>query len=163
MQAETIQAMTRAGAPPEAIYAYKKTGLLYVEGMSENWPADRVKEWKDAIAEYRAIEDAKANKPPSWDTQIAELLVSGMEQEDLDQVHDCLRAIAPIEGRRPMRLASRIELAAYLAVGALDHAFEAAHGTGHPENAEDLFEMAADLVIRRAKEIYARGPAPEAA
>jgi hypothetical protein len=129
--------------------------------MSDDWPPDRVREWNDAIAEYHAIEDAKANKPSSWDTEITELLVAGMEQADLDQVDDCLKAIAPIEGSRAMRLAARIELAAYVTVSALDHAFDAAHGTGHPENAGQLFEMAADLIIRRARELYARGPAPE--
>src|SRR5262245_23795867 len=50
--AETIEAMRKAGTPPQIIYAYKKTrGLLLMESMRDHWPPDRVKEWDDAINE----------------------------------------------------------------------------------------------------------------
>jgi len=46
VQAETIEAMRKAGTPPQIIYAYKRTGgLLLREDMREHWPPDRVKEW----------------------------------------------------------------------------------------------------------------------
>ena len=40
-------------------YAYRKTGLILTEDMRSNWPADRLREWDDAIDEYFAIEDAQ--------------------------------------------------------------------------------------------------------
>jgi hypothetical protein len=49
-----------------------------------------------------------------WDTSIPELLVSPFTRADLAKVHECLRAIEPIEARG-MTLVSRIELAALLA------------------------------------------------
>src|SRR4051812_30396502 len=60
MQADILDAMRKAGTPPQIAYAYKKTGLIYVEGASQNWPPGRVQEWHDAIDEYFAIEAAAA-------------------------------------------------------------------------------------------------------
>jgi hypothetical protein len=43
VEAETVEAMRKAGTPPQIIYAYKKTdGLLLTEEMREHWPPDRV-------------------------------------------------------------------------------------------------------------------------
>jgi hypothetical protein len=42
---------------------------------------------------------------------------------------------------------------------ACEHAFESAHATGSPEQAENLYDKAEELVIRRARELYAQGPA----
>jgi hypothetical protein len=59
IEAETLEAMRKAGTPPQIAYAYKRTGgLLLAEDMREHWPPDRVKEWDDAINEYFAIEEA---------------------------------------------------------------------------------------------------------
>jgi len=66
--------------------------------------------------------------------------------------------MAPIEGSRPMKLAARIELAAATLATACEHAYDSAHATGQPENAEDIYEKAEELVIRRARELYAQGP-----
>ena len=150
MEAETLDAMRRAGAPPQILYASRKTGLIVTESSKDHIPADRRAEWDSAIDEYFMIEDAKANRAPGWDTEITELLVSGLDKEGLEHVHACLRAVGPVEGSQPMNLAARIELAAHFVAGALGHAFDAAHATGTPEGADDLFEMTADLVIRRA-------------
>src|ERR1700730_17734193 len=40
LEAEILEAMRKAGTPPEIIYAYKKTGLLLVEGSPAS-PSDR--------------------------------------------------------------------------------------------------------------------------
>ena len=49
VEAEMIEAMRKAGTPPQIVYAYKRTrGLLLTEDMREHWPPDRVKEWDDA-------------------------------------------------------------------------------------------------------------------
>ena len=95
---------------------------------------------------------------PSRNTEIPELLVSPFFQEDFDHVRACLHAMAPVEASRPMKLAARIELAAAALATACEHAYDSAHGTGQPENAQKLYEMAEELVIRRARELYAQGP-----
>ena|SRR5215475_4864231 len=77
IEAETVEAMRKAGTPPQIIYAYKRTGgLLLREDMREHWPPDRVKEWDDAINEYFAIEEAskQPDRPSAkeWNTAIPE-------------------------------------------------------------------------------------------
>src|SRR5262249_2506254 len=57
IEADVLEAMRKAGTPPQIMYAYKRTGgLILMEGMHEHWPADRVKEWDDAITEYFELE-----------------------------------------------------------------------------------------------------------
>jgi hypothetical protein len=84
VEAERLEAMRKAGTPPQIVYAYKRTGgLLLTEDIREHWPPDRVKEWDDAIHEYFAIEDASKNverpNPEEWSTEIPEMLASGFE------------------------------------------------------------------------------------
>jgi hypothetical protein len=126
MEADVLAAMSKANLPPEFAYAYKKTGLLGVGADKSNWPPDRVKEWDAAIDEYRAIEAAsKQPDRPSkeeWDTSIPELLISPFTRADLAKVHECLRAIEPIEARG-MTLIRRIELAATLLAAACSHGY----------------------------------------
>jgi hypothetical protein len=160
MQADVLEALSKAGAPPEIAYAYKKTGLLYLGGDNSRWPKEHVEEWKAAVAEYHLIEDAKAKagpKPKGWHSEIPELLVSGFSQEDYDHVRAIVEAMAPVEAGRPMKLAGRIELAAAVMATACEHAFDSAHATGHSERAEFLYEKAEELVCRRARELYAQG------
>lgn len=52
-----LDALEASGAPPEVIYAHKKTGRLGVRGMMDNWPADAVQEWEEPIAEYFRLRD----------------------------------------------------------------------------------------------------------
>jgi len=54
MKAEILEAMRKAGTPPEIIYAFKKTDLLLVEASDA--PLHLHKEWNDAIAEYFELE-----------------------------------------------------------------------------------------------------------
>src|SRR5215813_9314450 len=127
IEAETVEAMRKAGTPPQIIYAYKRTGgLLLREDMREHWPQDRVKEWDDAIDEYFAIEDAskQPDRPSAaeWNTSIPELLASPFTRKDLAKVAECLRAIAPIEAKG-MSLITRIELAAIFLASALSHGY----------------------------------------
>jgi hypothetical protein len=161
MEAEMLDALSKAGAPPEFAYAYRKTGLLSLGGDMSAWPKDHIEEWEAAVAEYHLIERARAEggpKPEGWNTEIPELLVSDFSEEDFAHVRACLKAMAPVEASRPMKLAARIELAAAALATACEHAFESAHGTGTPERAEFLYEKAEELVVRRARELYAHGP-----
>jgi hypothetical protein len=163
MEAGVFEALRKSGAPPEIAYAYRKTGLLSLDTNTMGlWPKEHRKEWEAAVAEYRFIERARAEggaKPEGWNTEIPELLASDFNEKDFAHVRACLHAMAPIEGSRPMKLVARIELAAAALATACAHAFDAAHGTGSPEKAEELYERAEELVLRRAREIYAQGPA----
>lgn len=50
-------------------------------------------------------------------------------KQDLEQVHECLRTIAPIESRG-MKVATRIELAAALMAAACEHTDESGEEDG---------------------------------
>ena len=154
VQAEILEAMRKADLPPEVAYAYKKTGLLGLD--TSNWPAAERREWDDAIAEYHAVDKAKEGKPIGWKTEIPELLVSPFGESDLQQVKDCLRAIAPIE-ERGMKVVTRIELAALFMLSACDLAFDSAGTSGTPASGPELFSMTEELIVRRARELYALG------
>lgn len=52
-----MDALLQSGAPPEVIYAFKKTGRLGVEGKMDLWAEEDVREWEAAIAEYFRLED----------------------------------------------------------------------------------------------------------
>jgi hypothetical protein len=158
VQAETIEAMRKAGTPPQIIYAYKRTGgLLLREDMREHWPPDRAKEWDDAIDEYFAIEEAskQPDRPSAkeWNTAIPELLASPFTRQDLAKVHACLRAVEPIEAQG-MTLITRIELAAIFLASALSHGYASGDETGG--SGPNVFALAGELVVRRAREIYAQ-------
>ena len=162
MQADILEALRKAGAPPEFAYAYRKTGLLSLGGDMSRWPKEHIEEWDAAVAEYHLIEQAKREggpKPEGWNTEIPELLISDFSEEDFAHVQACLSAMAPVEGGRPMKLVARIELAAAVLATACGHAYDSAHETGHPDDAQDLYHRAEELVVRRARELYAQGPA----
>jgi hypothetical protein len=160
MQGDVLEAMRKAGTPPEIMYAYRKTGLLRVEGLSNFWPPDRTAEWDQAIEEYFAIEAASKDPnrpdPAEWTTEIPELLTSPFDQGDLDQVKECLRAIAPIEARG-MKVVTRIELAAAFLVSACDHGYQSGEEIPGPGGGPELFSLTEQLVVRRAREIYGQG------
>jgi hypothetical protein len=162
-QADMLEAMRKAGTPPAFIYAYRKCGFLLTESSKDHAPPDQLQEWNDAIDEYYAIEHATtANAEPhpqGWRTEIPELLTSDFSEADYAHVRECLKAMAPVEGGRPMKLVSRIELTAACLATTCSHAFDSAHETGSPERAFELFEKAVELVVRRARELYAQGPA----
>src|SRR5215831_5606347 len=158
IEAETIEAMRKAGTPPQIVYAYKRTGgLLLTEDMREHWPLDRVKEWDDAINEYFAIEEAskQPDRPSTkeWNTSIPEPLASPFTRQDLAKVHACLRAVEPIEAQG-MSLITRIELAAVFLASALSHGYTSGDETGG--SGPNVFALAEELVVRRAREIYAQ-------
>ena len=161
MEAEVVDAMRKAGAPPQIIYAYKKTGLIYVKGVSTNWPKDRVKEWEDAIDEYFAIEDATKGvdkpDPEEWSTEIPEMLAAGFDKADLEKVREILAAMAPIEGREPTKVIVRIELAAAFLATACSAAYDSAGPIGSPDSGPDLYAVTEALVVKRAREIYGQG------
>jgi hypothetical protein len=159
MEVDVLAAMSAANLPPEFAYAYKKTGLLGLREDKSSWPADRVKEWNAAIDEYRAIEAAsKQPDRPSkeeWNTSIPELLVSPFTRKDLAKVHACLHAIAPIEAQG-MSLMTRIELAAVFLASTLSHGYTSGDEVGEGSSGPAVFALAEQLVVRRAREIYAQ-------
>src|SRR5262249_43711099 len=157
IEADVIEAMRKAGTPPRIVYAYKRTGgLLLREDMRDLWPPDRVKEWDEAINEYFAIEEAskQPDRPSAkeWNTAIPELLASPFTQQDLAKVHGCLRAVELIEAQG-MTLITRIELAAIFLASACSHGFTSGDEVGEGANGPEVFALAEQLVVRRAREI----------
>ena len=160
VQADVLDAMRKAGTPPEVMHAYKRTGLIRVEGLSEGWPPDRTAEWNQAIEEYFAIEAASKDPdtpdPREWTTEIPELLVSGFTRQDLNKIHEILHVIAPIEVRPPgLKVVQRIELAAVFLASACDCAYDSADATGSPGEGPELYAKTEEIVVRCAREIYA--------
>jgi hypothetical protein len=159
IEAETLEAMRKAGTRPEVVYAYKKTGILLMKDSPAS-PRDR-QAWEAAVKEFFLIEAAQAQTdrpdPSDWKTEIPELLVSGFSQRDLKKVDEILRAVAQIEGREPIKVITRIELAAVFLTMACECAYESAEATGSPGEGPNLYAKTEELVVRRAREIYAHG------
>jgi hypothetical protein len=57
MNAVLLAAMKKAGISPEFIYAYEQTGLLLTESNIHNALPEDVRDWKNAIREYRVKYD----------------------------------------------------------------------------------------------------------
>src|SRR5262249_39013054 len=93
-----------------------------------------------------------------WNTAIPELLVSPFTRQDLAKVHACLHAIAPIEAQG-MSLIARIELAAVFLASALSHGYTSGDEVGEGASGPEVFALAEQLVVRRAREIYAQDSA----
>jgi hypothetical protein len=55
--ADVLNAMRRAGTPPQIVYAYRKTGLLISEVSRDTASPEALAEWDAAITEYFRLED----------------------------------------------------------------------------------------------------------
>ena len=64
VHASNLAAMTAAGAPPEQIYAERKTLLWLTPETAANCPAWLREEWQSAIDEYHALEADRAGRAP---------------------------------------------------------------------------------------------------
>ncbi len=91
-------------------------------------------------------------------TKIPEMRAFPFTQEDFDQILEILQAVAPIQARG-MKVVTRIELAAAFLASAIESAYDAAEELGGFDAPEDFFDLALDIVVRRAKEIYGQGSA----
>jgi len=160
-EAEMLATLHKAGLPPEIIHAFRKTGLLGF-GDQSAWPADRRKEWDDAIQEYRAL--TQSTPPESvpdaqaWNTEIPELLASPLSRQEYDQVVACLRAMDPVQSPG-MTVAARMELAAALLADACSSGYQAVEALGRANEGPAQYAEVEDLVLRRARELYAQGRA----
>lgn len=56
MRADVLEAMAKAGTPPEIAYAFAKTGYFVVDGLQDRFTPEALAEWNAAIAEYRRLE-----------------------------------------------------------------------------------------------------------
>lgn len=159
LQAEVLKALAKSGAPPEWAYAYRKTGRMGF-GDKSNWPRAARREWEEAIEEYRIIERCRQGKPypAGWNTEIPELLASPFGQEEFDQVKELIAAIAPIEARG-ITLVARIEFAAAVLAAACSHAFDTSEDIGPPIDGPERYALTEELILRRAREIYAQNGA----
>lgn len=57
IRALAIESMTKAGTPPQFIYAYVKTGLILSDELRDTYPADVRAEYDAALREYFELED----------------------------------------------------------------------------------------------------------
>ncbi len=62
MMQDVLAAMGSASLPPELAYAFKKTGLILIAEMVDEYPPETVDEYNAAIEEY--FELKKAGKLP---------------------------------------------------------------------------------------------------
>jgi hypothetical protein len=161
LEAETLESMRKAGTPPQIIYAYRKTGLLLIEDSPAS-PRDR-HAWEAAIKQFFLIEAAQAQTdrpdPSDWKTEIPELLVAGFNRQDLKKVNEILHAVVQIESREPIKVVTRIELAAAFLAMACECAYEGAEATGSQGEGPNVYAKTEEIVMRRAREIYAQGSA----
>jgi hypothetical protein len=161
MNAEMLEAMRKAGTPPELVYAFKKTGLLGLGDMSA-WPRARRREWEEAVQEYFALQrPAQAGSmpdPQQWNTEIPELQARPLSRQEHEQVLECIRAIAPVQARG-MSVSARMELAAALLADACSSAYQSAEAQGVAAEGPARYAAFEDLTLRRAREIYAQGRA----
>jgi hypothetical protein len=156
MEQDIIESMRKGGLGPEVEYAFRKTGRLGIGADKTAWPAEAIKEWDDAIAEFhqiRAAREAEGPNPQDWNTNIADLLVAPFTKEDHAQVLECINAMAPIEARG-MTVITRIELAAAVVSMACGQAYQAAEAEG---GGADFFAHTENLILQRAREIYGQG------
>ena len=55
-----LNALIRADSRPELVYAFQKTGRLVTESNQHLLTRAELKEWKDAVEEYRRLHSADA-------------------------------------------------------------------------------------------------------
>src|SRR5262245_44475075 len=65
LNAEMLEAMRKAGVPPQIIYAYRKTGRLLLEGRRHLNPPEAQAEWDAAIDEYFRLEAQATRESPT--------------------------------------------------------------------------------------------------
>jgi hypothetical protein len=160
LEDNVLAAMNEANLPLEFAYAYRKTGLLGLGRDKSLWPPEHVKEWNAAVDEYRAMQAAQdmgdRPNPEQWSTAIPELLIMPFTQESLNQVLECMEAVAPIQSQG-MTVATRIELASAFVGSACSQAYDAGEAMGEEGAAETLFDKALEIIIARARELYVQG------
>jgi hypothetical protein len=82
--------------------------------------------------------------------------MSPYSKQDLNQVHECLRTIAPIEAQG-MKVVTQIELAATLLASACEHGYVSGEETAGEGGGPNIYALTEQLVLKRAREIYAQG------
>jgi hypothetical protein len=105
LEADMLEVLRKTGTAPQIIYAYRKTGLLLVEGFEENYPPEAIEEWKAVIDGYFKLEreaggDARAGMQPAGasgpeprPTKIPELKDRPWTQEGSEAMEACLNVI----------------------------------------------------------------------
>jgi hypothetical protein len=63
IESKVMDAMLEAGTSPEFAYAYRKTGLLSFGGDQSYWDPEDRREWAEAVAEYRRLEQDASEAP----------------------------------------------------------------------------------------------------
>lgn len=159
VQGQILTAMGAAGVDPAIAYAYRKTGLLLDESLGVAYDPDTLREWREAIAEYRRTHSKAKADPPTGkhviSTELPELLGYTLKDAELEKVVRCLNAIDNTLGHTSTFV--MLEVAAALVVMTCQSAFDSAGADGTPEEGPQRYHYFEDLILRRAREIYAQG------
>jgi len=162
---DIFAAMRSAGTRPEIVYAFKKTGMLLLDGLKPTYPAYAVAEWDAAIDEYFAMEvDGKHSYAPSIAhegpmvpaTEIPDLKLIPPNAEDQRFIFECLGALDEHLEKQATSLRVKVELAAAVLVMGASSAFDAAADLYQPEEAEAAYDLFVNLVMLRARELFER-------
>lgn len=71
---EFVKASEKVGVDPALTYAFRKTGRMIVEGISDHLPKRYLDEWSDAIDEYHdSLNDPQA-KPSAFDEKVRRVM-----------------------------------------------------------------------------------------
>ena len=128
-----------------------------------NYPPEAIAEWEAAIDEYFAMEDRPEhsdaapekdfngpNLPPTDIELLREMGLSGKERQ---LVADSLYAIDNVLNG-PVTVRTRLEIASMLLASACGAAYDSAAEQGHPEDAENRYEVFEQLAVMRARELF---------
>jgi hypothetical protein len=169
-----LEAMLKAGTPAQLIYACYVTGFIVAERNRDQFSEEQLGEWEAAIDEYFAFVDrrkTRQKKPDSFGakvvpsyptTVIPELLVMELTEGGYRAVVEIVEAASRIQNERMNptggpNLRWRIELASAFLAAAIDHGYNAGEATKH--DPEKMADLAIDLTVRRAMEIWVQGGA----
>lgn len=73
-EANFIEAAESSGIDPAIVYAFRKTGRIMMEGVSDRLPQKYVDEWNEAVEEYHASLNDPAPAPSAIDEKMSRVM-----------------------------------------------------------------------------------------
>jgi hypothetical protein len=99
VEAGMVDAMERAGVSPAQIYAFQQTGIIPVEGLLDNVPAERLQEFYLAVRRYERLhlsaeENAEIDVAEAHETAV--LAVAAMLEGDSETFREVFTGGGPL-------------------------------------------------------------------
>ena len=94
--------------------------------------------------------------PTQYHTDIPELIASPLTRAEHEDVMKALERIDEIL-EKPQSVGMRVELAAAVLAHATKAAYASAAATGHPSQAQKLYDLFEQVAVRRSRELYRQG------